>query len=218
MRPVAALMLLAGVIAAYLLRIRPWVLDWGATDEETARSLPGDEVLPEAGLQTTRAVTVAAPPGAIWPWLVQMGPRPRAGVYTYDWIERLLGIDIENRDVILPQFQRLEAGEYIGLNQKGEGLKVLAAEPDHHLVLQWQPQKSTWAFVLYPDGHGRTRLISRNRLAGAGLRFRLAMAFMEPASLVMERKMLLGLKERAERGPEAPPSRPALPAETDAAV
>jgi hypothetical protein len=178
---------------------RPWVLNWGASADEVARTMPGDDVLPDAALQTSRAITIDAPPNAIWPWLVQMGPRPRAGVYTYDWVERLLGIDIENSDRILPEFQHLEAGEFVGLNQKGQGLKVVAVEPEHHLVLQWEPQKSTWAFVLYPDGEDRTHLVSRNRLAGSGPAFRLTMVFMEPGSLVMERKMLLGLKERAER-------------------
>jgi hypothetical protein len=178
---------------------RPWVLNWGASPVEVARAMPGDDVLPHAALQTSRAITIDAPPDAIWPWLVQMGPRPRAGVYTYDWVERLLGIDIENSDRVLPEFQHLEAGEFMGLNDKGLGLRVASVEPEHHLVLQWEPQKSTWAFVLYPDGEGRTRLVSRNRLAGSGPVFRLTMMFMEAGSLVMERKMLLGIKERGER-------------------
>ncbi len=179
---------------------RPWVLNWGATAEEVARSLPGDDLVPGAALQTTRALTIDAPPAAIWPWLVQMGPRPRAGAYTYDWIERLLGIDIENSDRILPEFQHLEPGEFLGLNDKGQGLAVRAVDPEKALVLQWEPAKSTWTFALYPEADGRTRLVSRNRLPGSGPLFWIPMAaFMEPGSLVMERKMLLGIKERAER-------------------
>jgi hypothetical protein len=178
---------------------RPWVLNWGARSGEVERAMPGDEVLSDVALETTRAITIDAPPESVWPWLVQMGPRPRAGAYSYDWIERLLGIDIENREVILPEFQHLNAGEFLGLNKKGQGLKVVSVQAEHHLVVQWEPRKSTWAFVLYPDGEGKARLVSRNRIPGSGLGFRLAMAFMEPASLVMERKMLLGIKERAER-------------------
>ncbi|HEX5367908.1 MAG TPA: hypothetical protein VFY10_00670, partial [Dehalococcoidia bacterium] len=68
------------------------------------------------------------------------------------------------------------------------------------LVLQWVPARSTWCFGLHPDGRGGTRLVSRNRLPGSGPRFRAMAAVMEPASLVMERKMLLGIKERSERG------------------
>lgn len=187
-------------VAAYLRFGRPRVLNWGAKADETARAMPGDEVLPEPVLQTTRVVTIDAGPEDVWPWLVQMGPRPRAGAYTYDWIERLLGIDIENKDRILPEFQHLEAGEMLAVNEKGQGLRVLAVEPERSLVLQWVPQESTWAFGLYPRPDGSTRFVSRNRLPVTGPLFWLGMiAFMEPGSLVMERKMLLGIKQRAER-------------------
>jgi hypothetical protein len=194
--------------AAYVRFGRPWVLNWGAKPDEVDRALPGDEMLPGAWLQTTRAVTVEAPPEAIWPWLVQMGPRPRAGAYTYDWIERLLGIDIENRGVILPEYQHLEPGQFMGLNDKGEGLRVLALEQEMYLLLQWEPQKSTWLFALTPEGDRTTRLISRNRLPDLttykipGPRFLswlFMVLFMEPGSLVMERKMLLTIKELSER-------------------
>ena len=185
--------------SAYLKVVRPWVLNWGATAEEAARRMPGDELVPNAELQTTRIITVDAPPECIWPWLVQMGPRPRAGAYTYDWVERLLGIDIENTDRILPEYQHLDVGEFMGLNEKGHGLAVRQVERERFLLLQWVPAQSTWAFGLYPEGGGRTRLVSRNRLPGSGPLFWLGMiAFMEPGSLLMERKMLLGIKRRAE--------------------
>jgi hypothetical protein len=184
----------------YARRLRPHVLDWGATPEEASGALPGDDILEDIAVQTTRAITIDAPPEDIWPWLVQMGPRPRAGVYTYDWVERLLGIDIENSDRILPEFQHLEPGEFLGLDENGSnGLAVRQVEENRALVLQWVPATSTWAFVLEPTGDGRTRLLSRNRIPGSGLGFRVGMAFMEPGSLVMERKMLEGIKERVER-------------------
>jgi hypothetical protein len=192
-------LLLAAAVMAYLKLGRRRVLNWGATQDEVQRSMPGDEVLRDAALQTTRAITIEAGPGDIWPWLVQMGPRPRAGAYTYDWIERLLGIDIKNADRILPEYQRLEPGDAWGLNEKGQGIRVLEVTPQEAIVLQWVPARSTWTFALYPE-NGRTRLVSRNRLPGSGPFFWLSMAgFMEPCSLVMERKMLLGIKERAER-------------------
>jgi hypothetical protein len=183
---------------AYLKLVRPRVLNWGATSAEIERGMPGDEILPDASLQTTRAVTIDATPEFVWPWLVQMGPRPRAGAYTYAWIERLLGIDIENKDRILPEFQKLEAGEFLQLNQKGQGLRVRGVDAKRALVLQWEPANSTWAFGLYPE-NGSTRLVSRNRIPDSRVMFRLGMVlFMEPGSLVMERKMLKGIKERAE--------------------
>ena len=152
----------AGMLA-YLKIVRPRVLDWGATEEEAKRRMPGDEILPSASLQTTRVVTIDAPPEWIWPWLVQMGPRPRAGAYTYGWIERLLGIDIENTDRILPEYQHLEAGEFLALNKSGNGIMVRDAQAERFLVLQWIPAKSTWIFGLYPQDDGTTRLVSRNR-------------------------------------------------------
>jgi hypothetical protein len=192
----------AAVVAtvAYLRFLRPSVLNWNATAEEVARGMAGDDLLADATLQTTRAITVHAPPSAIWPWLLQMGPKPRGGIYTYDWIERLLGIDIKNSDRIMPEFQHLEPGEMMGLNEKGEGIQVLEVQDQRAIVLQWVPAKSTWTFALYPTNAGTTRLISRNRikpksaLAWAGM-----IAFMEAGSLVMERKMLMGIRDRSER-------------------
>ena len=190
----------AAAASVYLKFTRERVLNWGATEEEIAREMPGDDILPEASLQTTRVVTIEAGPEDIWPWLVQMGPRPRAGAYTYDWVERLLGIDIENRDEILPEHQHLEVDEFLGLNEKGQGLKVRMIEPEKHLVVQWIPQQNTWTFALYPQPDGTTRFVSRNRLKGSGPLFRAGMVgFMEPGSLVMERKMLLTIKRLAER-------------------
>jgi hypothetical protein len=199
-RRLISVLLLGSVGAAYLRYGRPRVLNWNAAREEIERVMPGDEILPDATLQTTRAITIDAPPDDIWPWLVQMGPRPRAGAYTYDWIERLLGIDIQNRDEILPEFQEIHAGKLIGENKKGEGILVREVRPQECLVLQWMPAMSTWTFALYPQADGTTRLVSRNRLNGRGPLFWIGMrGVMEPGSLVMERKMLLGIRERAER-------------------
>ena len=189
-----------GLAAGYLRFGRRRVLNWGATEDEIATPMPGDDILPDARLQTTRAITIDAPRDCVWPWLAQMGPRPRGGAYTYDWIERRLGIDIESTDRVLSEFQHLEPGQTLGMNEKGQGIVVLDVEEERFLVLQWTPARSTWAFALYPAEGGGTRLVSRNRLPGSGPLFRLGMfAFMEPGSLVMERKMLLGIKERAER-------------------
>jgi hypothetical protein len=190
---------IGGALAiTYLRALRPRILNWGATPEEIGRVMPGDDLLAKVSLQTTRVITIDATPDFIWPWLVQMGPKPRAGVYTYDWIERLLGIDIKNSDQLLPEFQHLEVGEFFALNKKGQGLRVRRVEPQRSLVLQWEPAQSTWEFALYPSG-ATTRLVSRNRIPGSGIQFWLGMVlFMEPGSLVMERKMLQGIRDRAE--------------------
>jgi hypothetical protein len=150
-------------VLAYVKLARPRIVDWHATTEESARSMPGDDLIPDATLRTTHAIMVNAPPSAIWPWLLQMGPCPRGGIYTYDWLERRLGIDIENADRIMPEFQHLEPGEVMGLND-GEGIRVVDVREESAIVLQWVPAGSSWTFGLYPQSDGTTRLISRNRI------------------------------------------------------
>lgn len=199
MKPVAVVIGGLAVVWTYVRYARPRVLNWNATAAEIAREMPGDDLLPDATLQTTRAITISTPPSAIWPWLLQMGPRPRGGIYTYDWIERLLGIDIENTDRILPEFQHLEPGEMMGENDEGAGIRVIDVQHERAIVLQWVPARSTWVFGLYPAGDGTTRLVSRNRLRPSPMAWPGIVTFMEMGSLVMERKMLLGIKERAER-------------------
>ena len=175
-------------------------LTWGAADDEVVRALPGDDLLETPDLLSTRAVSIGASPGAVWPWLAQMGPG-RGGVYTYDWIENLFGLHMHSVDVVLPQFQDIRVGDAQQLGRHGPVLRVAVADPESALVLRSDDGNWVWAFCLIPDGTG-TRLISRNRIATPGVP-RLSRAFyryvMEPGSLVMERKMLLGIKERAER-------------------
>jgi hypothetical protein len=94
----------------YLLFFRRWCLTWGAREDEVAVWLPGDELLADAGLVTTRAITVNAPPEAIWPWLAQMGSG-RGGAYTYDWIENLFDLNMHSANEILPEYQDIKVGD-----------------------------------------------------------------------------------------------------------
>jgi hypothetical protein len=186
--------------AVYLLFFRRWCLTWGARDDEGAAKLPGDELLPDAGLVTTRALTIDAPPSAIWPWLVQMGSG-RGGAYTYDWIENLLGLNMHSASEILPQYQHLQVGDELPMGPGRPGMTVEVLDPPRTLAVRVADQNWVWIFALVPEGES-TRLISRNRIATAALApvGRLFYpVFMEPGSLVMERKMLLGIKQRAER-------------------
>ena len=179
---------------------RKWCLTWGATESEAVRDLPGDDLLPAAGIVSTRAIKVDAPPSAIWPWLVQMGPG-RGGAYTYDWIENIMGLGMHSADRILPEYQHLGVGDEQRLGKRGPTLRVAELEPERWLVLRSDDGNWVWAFSLVPDGQG-TRLVSRNRIATESAS-RLGQALnryaMEPGSLIMERKMLLGIKDRAER-------------------
>ena len=98
---------LAGAAAAgaflYRKLLRRPILTWGATAEEAAARLPGDELLEDADGVATRAITIEAPRSAVWPWIAQMGPSPRGGAYTYDWIENLLGLSMQSADRVLPE-------------------------------------------------------------------------------------------------------------------
>jgi len=184
--------------AVYAHRFRRPVLTWGATDAEAKGWLPGDDLLPDADGVATRAITIDAPPSAVWPWLAQMGPSPRGGAYTYDWIENLMGLDMHSSDEVLPDFQHPEVGDEIGYG--GNRMRVEIVEPERSLVWRSSDGNWVWAFTLQPTADERgTRLISRNRIRLPTLVARVGMLPMEPASLVMERKMLLGIKERAER-------------------
>ena len=188
---VAALVLLW----IYIRLLRCPVLTWGATDEEASGELPGDELLREADGVATRAITIDAPAAAVWPWLAQMGPSPRGGAYTYDWIENLLGLDMHSVDHVLPEFQHPEAGDQIGYGPNT--MRLERVEPGH--VLAWRSADGNWVWSFVLDQKGDvTRLISRNRFRLPTVGTRLAMLPMEPASLVMERKMLRGIKRRAE--------------------
>jgi hypothetical protein len=180
----------------YWLTLRERILTWGATGDEALARLTGDELLEDADGVATRAITVEAPASAVWPWLAQMGPSPRGGAYTYDWIENLLGLNMHSADRVLPQYQHPRGGETIGYGTNRMRLEVI--DPKRALVWRSEDGKWVWAFILRED-QGITRLISRNRFRLPTLVARVGMLLMEPASLVMERKMLLGIKARAER-------------------
>jgi len=196
----AGVALAVGLEMATYPRWRQWCLSWGATDEEVARTLPGDDLLAGPDIVSTRAVWIDAPAGEIWPWLVQMGPG-RGGAYTYDWIENLFGLGMHSADRILPQFQDLKVGDAQRLGKRGPVLRVSVLEPERALVMRSDDGNWIWGFILVREGTG-TRLISRNRIAvpGAPPAVRALNTYlMEPGSLIMERRMLLGIKQRAER-------------------
>jgi hypothetical protein len=132
MRGGAAAVALVG--AGYPLLWRRRCLTWGANRAEAGRAMPGDTFLPHAPLVTTRAVTVYAPPQAIWPWLPQMGPG-RGGAYTYDWIENILGLNMHSADRILPEFQDLKTGDVMPLGAHGPRMRVEVVEPERALVI-----------------------------------------------------------------------------------
>jgi hypothetical protein len=186
-----------GAAVLYHRFLRGPILNWGATPAEAASWLPGDDLLDDADGVATRAITIDAPPEAVWPWLAQMGPSPRGGAYTYDWIENLFRLNMHSADRILPEFQHPQVGEGFGYGPNKMSFRRV--EPGHVLALQSADRNWVWTFVVERKGRGKSRLISRNRFRLPRLRDKIGMIPMEPASLVMERKMLYGIKRRAEQ-------------------
>lgn len=197
---------------------RRWHRTWGADAEEAVEGLPGDELIAVADVQTTRAITISAPPGDVWPWLVQMG-QGRGGLYTYEWIENALGAKIKNLDRIDPDLQKLEIGDRIRLTPEvylgripGQSYRVTDVRPGEALVmLQELPTGgfSGWSFILRPTRGDHTRLIVRGRSSSPpGFAGRLARAaellMLEPGYFVMERGMLRGIRQRAEASHSTP--------------
>ena len=192
----------AAGLTTYLLAVRPWHLRWGATEEEIDRVMPLDDRVQHPTYVTNRAVTVAARPEEIWPWLAQMGESPRGGFYSYEWIERLMMMRVLNAERIIPQYQNLRAGDVL---DRSGNIEVKALEPGHWLVLGPPDTKgawgaSTWCLALYPIDEEGTRLVSRVRARiDRWTPFSVALLLMlDPGQFLMERKMLLGIKRRAE--------------------
>jgi hypothetical protein len=194
--------------------VRPALLDWGSTDAERQMQLPGDDIVHDVMSHHTRAVTIDAPPAAVWPWLVQIGDH-RAGFYSYDWVERYLFPGtvhyVEGRHSAIrihPELQKVEIGDRINTGSIGSleiGSPVTVVEPNRALVI------GTWAFVLLPLDENRTRLLVRERDAGwlrllvprdfglvRALGGIIDYAVGEPLHFAMVRKMMLGIKQRTE--------------------
>ncbi|WLP92273.1 hypothetical protein [Gordonia sp. NB41Y] len=142
-------------------------------------------------------MSVDAPADCVFPWLAQMGPDPRGGAYTYDWIENLLGLHMHSADHVLEEFQHPRLGESIEFG--GNRLILQHVDPPHALAWRSADGNWLWSFTIRDDGPGRTRLISRNRYRLPRTIDRIGMAPMEPASLVMEQKMLRQIAVRAEQ-------------------
>jgi hypothetical protein len=208
---VKTLLSLGGVYALAALAARPWMERSGATGDERRRPLSGDELVADANEQT-HAITIDAAPAAVWPWLVQMG-QGRAGFYSHDRLERLVGAEIRNADRIHPEWQQLAVGDLMRTYRpmprfEPLGWLVSVVDPERVLVLH-EPARnglinSSWALVLEEAGRGRTRLLSRWRFRRRGLGDALFKRFVfDPPHFVMETGVLRGIKQRAEQPSES---------------
>jgi hypothetical protein len=195
-------------VAGYTRAIRPWHLRWGATEAETHEPLTGDEVISRPDIEATHAVTIEAPVAAVWPWLVQVG-QDKGGFYSYAWLENLVGCGLRNADRILSEYQSLEVGDVVRLHPKAPQLPVLVVEPYRAIVLGGSGEESgapasptvgTWGCFLKEIDSRTTRLLMRVRWRRSPglLSWAYNYLLLEPAHFVMERKMMLGIKARAE--------------------
>lgn len=201
--PARPVVLLAAA-AASAAWFRRHYLRWGATDAETADALPGDDFLPTPDLLATRAVTIKAPAGAVWPWLAQMG-QGRGGFYSYDFLENFPGLDIHSADLIHPEWQDIQAGDHVHLAPAASSdLEAALVDEGSALVLRVPPGSPpgpfdfTWAFVLRPQPDGSTRLLVRERYAYRQWWVAWMVEAVEVASFIMSRRMLQGIRIRAE--------------------
>ena len=180
------------VVALYLWVIKPWHLRWGATDEEVARTMPGDEIIHGAG-SATRAISIAASPEQVWPWLVQLG-YGRAGWYSYDWIDNDFRPSAAR---VLEEHQQLAAGDKI-LMMPEMGFVVQSINAPHSIVSLLEDGSTSWCLALYPED-GTTRLVSwwRPKFDLTPATFFL-IVLSEPGTFIMEQKMLRTIRDRVE--------------------
>ncbi|MGW2220464.1 hypothetical protein ACWCSD_36235 [Nonomuraea sp. NPDC001684] len=183
--------------AAYLLLVHPRLLRWGATEGEAARRLPGDDIVPRPHIGATRAISVNAPPEAVWPWLVQMGGHPRAGWYAYDHITN---DGRPSADRIVPELQRLEVGDLLRTPPSGIGYTVERIVPGREIVLAIRAFHVTvsWAIVLLGTEE-HSRLLFRLRIrCRPGLRGLVYLLLSESADFLVTRRQLITIKALAE--------------------
>ena len=211
----AAAVAVGGVYRSVL---RPWQMTWGATDAELAAALPGDDLVDPPATQVTRAVTIAATPDEVWPWIAQLGA-DRGGFYSYDWLENVFGLGIHSADMVVSRWQDRRVGDLVAANAKRTGgWYVAELRPAESLVLQvadpvtgrplsrhgrpgWE---FLWTFALRSAPGGGTRLLVRERVAFANATVETLFSPLGLVSFVMTRKMMLNIKARAERAHRGP--------------
>lgn len=188
---------------------------WGLGEREAQRPYPGDSLVPQPRWTWTHAVDIEAPAEQVWPWVAQIGA-DRGGFYSYQWLENLAGCHLRNAETLHPEWQ-VRQGDGLVLHPDVPPLKVVELHTERHFVAFAAPEqppdgepwvKASWLFLLEPLGPSRCRFVSRYRVAtSADLRTRATFgpALVEPIGFAMDRKMLLGVKQRAEQQRREPP-------------
>ena len=194
----------AAVSCTYLLLVRPWHLRWGATDDEVDEALPGDDLVSDADLISTRGITIHGRATAVWPWIAQLG-QGRGGLYSYDALENLLGCDMHSADRVVPEWQTIRVGDDVRLHPE-VALTVALVGPSHALVVRGgvpmgqtpPPYDFSWAFVLHERSDDTVRLLVRERYRYTQWWAPLLVEPIELISFVMSQKMLRVIRQRVE--------------------
>ncbi|MCP4975080.1 MAG: SRPBCC family protein [Maribacter sp.] len=205
------------IIACYItFFLKPLRNHWGLRKEEANRKLPGDGLVDLPKTKFTHAVNINAPAEFVWPWIAQIG-QGRGGFYTYEALENLIGLNIYNSDVVLPEFQNPNIGDIIPFGPDGgyplvicEEGSAMAIETSLNLEINrdYDPYVSTpekylhlsWLWYVEALDGNHSRFISRNRVDfDPSFKAKLIFRFLsEPIIFAMDRKMCLGIKKRAE--------------------
>lgn len=192
---------------------RRWLEKWGSRPDERARSWPGDELVVRADHVCTRAIDIAAAGSDVWPWVVQFG-LGRAGFYSYELFERLVGIPVKNVESIVSELQSLSIGDEIRLHPKAPGIPVGLLEPGAHVCFgsldepgesssRTEPGRS-WSMYILPTGTNSSRLVLRScieRVRGPSIGKRLSLALEDAIDFLMEQRMLRTIRRLAESVP-----------------
>jgi len=186
-------------------------LRWGTVGTEATDSLPGDDLVPTPKWTYTLGIDIEAPAEKVWPWVAQIGQR-RGGFYTYQTLENLAGCKITNTAAILPEHQQPAVGSEIYLHPTAPPMRIEIVDPPNTMVLFGSPADvgseetwgiSTWQFVIQQGSTGTTRLLTRGR-SDYTPDWKSRLAFgrfpIEVITFVMSRKMMLGIRQLAERG------------------
>lgn len=185
---------------AYLVVAGQRLRTWGTRGDEATRTLASEVLMPQPGAALTHAITINAHADQVWPWIAQLG-QDKGGFYSYAWLENLGGAGIVNADHIEPAWQDPQPGGQLKLHPN-VGLPIARVVPGELFVVVKPVVLGVgfqWIFMVIPEGAGQTRLLVRERYVVPWAPARLVAKVVVCGSAVMSRKMLLGIRERAER-------------------
>jgi hypothetical protein len=208
-----AVIIAGAFLTPFLRRVRR---HWGLDPATAGRTMPGDDLVAEPRWEWTHGVEVEVAVDEVWPWVAQMGA-DRGGFYSYQWLENLVGCRVRNTGTVHPEWA-VGCGDELSLHPAMPPLPVVMVDPGRAFVVHSGPEPDidlardrwadcSWAFLVEPLGECRSRVISRYRCATSDdlvTRLQLGPTLIEPVSFAMDRRMLLGIKQRAERRDTSP--------------